>query len=383
MGGMTDGKPESMAVESIQNAHGASVSLSSLVKRYGSSSQPAVRDVSLEIKSGEFVTLLGPSGSGKTTTLMMIAGFESVTSGDILVDGQSITGLAAHKRDIGVVFQSYALFPHMTVRENIEFPLKMRRRASSDIKRVVADSLELVRLTEFADRFPSQLSGGQQQRVALARATVFTPKLLLMDEPLSALDRQLRQAMQFEIKQIQRSLGITVVAVTHDQEEALTMSDRVVVMNNGEIVLAGSAEEIYERPNTDFVAEFIGETNLVRGVVTDVATSGASVTLGSGIVFKTTARLDADSRVALSIRPEHILVSNEELPAGKSNVFHGEVVDCVYSGATTRGTVRVGELQLVVRVNRAEQLRHGKVNIYINPAHVIAVRQNKSGKSKL
>lgn len=375
---MVDRRHESAAAETMQNAHGASVSLDSLVKRYGGSSQPAVRDVSLKIKSGEFVTLLGPSGSGKTTTLMMIAGFESVTSGDILVDGQSITDLAAHKRNIGVVFQNYALFPHMTVRDNIEFPLKMRRWASGDIKRAVAKSLDLVRLTEFADRFPSQLSGGQQQRVALARATVFTPKLLLMDEPLSALDRQLRQAMQFEIKRIQRSLGITVVAVTHDQEEALTMSDLVVVMNDGEIVQAGPAQEIYERPNTDFVAEFIGETNLVRGVVANEATSGASVTLESGIVLTATARLDAGCKVALSIRPEHIRISNEEFPAGKSNVFSGEVVDWVYSGATTRGIVSVGKLQLVVRVSQVEQLRHGKVNVYIDPAHVIVVRRNTS-----
>lgn len=375
---MSDGKRKTMAGEAIPNEHGANISLSSLVKRYRGSSQPAVRDVSLEIKSGEFVTLLGPSGSGKTTTLMMIAGFESVTSGDITVDGQSITDLAAHKRDIGVVFQNYALFPHMTVRDNIEFPLKMRRWASGDIKRAVAESLDLVRLADFADRFPSQLSGGQQQRVALARATVFTPKLLLMDEPLSALDRQLRQAMQFEISQIQRTLGITVVAVTHDQEEALTMSDLVVVMNNGEIIQAGPAEEIYEKPNTDFVAEFIGETNLVRGVVTDESTSDASVRLDSGITLTTNARLDAGTRVALSIRPEHISVSHEKFSDGKKNVFPADVVDCVYSGATTRGTVRVGNLQLVVRVGQAKELRHGTVNIHIDPAHVIAVRQKNT-----
>ncbi len=378
---MVDRKRESAAHDYMQNSHGASVSLNSLVKRYGGSSQPAVRGVSLEIKSGEFVTLLGPSGSGKTTTLMMIAGFETVTSGDILVDGQSITDLAAHKRDIGVVFQSYALFPHMTVRDNIEFPLKMRRWASDDIDRAVSKSLELVRLTEFADRFPSQLSGGQQQRVALARATVFAPKLLLMDEPLSALDRQLRQTMQFEIKQIQRSLGITVVAVTHDQEEALTMSDLVVVMNDGGIVQAGTAEEIYENPNTDFVAEFIGETNLVRGTVTDKQTTGSSVKLDSGIVLSTTARLEANSKVALSIRPEHLGVSNEKFPNETKNVFPADVVDWVYSGSTTRGNVRAGGLELIVRVNRSEQLRHDKVNIHIDPAHVVPVLQNNLDKS--
>lgn len=372
-----------MAVESIRNTHGASVSLRSLVKRYGRSGEPAVKGVSLEIGSGKFVTLLGPSGSGKTTTLMMVAGFESVTSGDILVDNQSITDLAAHKRDIGVVFQSYALFPHMTVRENVEFPLKMRRWAASDIRRAVANSLDLVRLADFADRFPSQLSGGQQQRVALARATVFTPKLLLMDEPLSALDRQLRQAMQFEIKQIQRSLGVTVVAVTHDQEEALTMSDLVVVMNDGQIAQAGPAEEIYQKPASDFVAEFIGETNLVRGAVAGQTTSGASVMLDSGITLATAAHLDVGARVALSIRPEHIRISNGEFAAGQPNVFPAEVMDCVYSGATARGIVRVRDLQLVVRVGQVEQLRHGRVNIQIDPAQVIAVQQDRREKSKL
>lgn len=374
---------EPASTDIIRNTYGASVSLSSLVKRYSGSSQPAVQDVSLEIKPGEFVTLLGPSGSGKTTTLMMIAGFESVTSGDIMVDGQSITDLAAHKRDIGVVFQSYALFPHMTVRDNIEFPLKMRRWAPDDIKRAVAESLKLVRLTEFADRFPSQLSGGQQQRVALARATVFAPKLLLMDEPLSALDRQLRQAMQFEIKHIQRSLGITVVAVTHDQEEALTMSDLVVVMNDGKIVQAGTAKEIYENPNTDFVAEFIGETNLVRGIVTEEQKAGSLVKLDSGIVLTTTTRLEVDSQVALSVRPEHIEVSNGKFPQETKNVFPADVVDWVYSGSTTRGNVRSGELQLIVRVNRSEQLHQEKVNIHIDPAHVVPVLQNNLELSTL
>lgn len=372
---MTTRMQEPASTDIIRNTHGASVSLSSLVKRYGGSSQPAVQDVSLEIKPGEFVTLLGPSGSGKTTTLMMIAGFESVTSGNIMVDGQSITDLAAHKRDIGVVFQSYALFPHMTVRDNIEFPLRMRRWAEGDIKRAVADSLKLVRLTEFADRFPSQLSGGQQQRVALARATVFAPKLLLMDEPLSALDRQLRQAMQFEIKNIQRSLGITVVAVTHDQEEALTMSDLVVVMNDGKIVQAGTAKEIYEKPTTDFVAEFIGETNLIRGIVTEEQQAGSLIKLDSGIVLNTTSQLEVGSQVALSVRPEHINVSSEKFPKEAKNVFPADVDDWVYSGSTTRGNVRSGELQLIVRVNRSEQLNHEKVNIQIDPAHVVPVRR--------
>lgn len=372
---MIDSRLKSLNPEPARSLQGANVSLNSLVKRYGKSAQPAVQSVSLEIKSGEFVTLLGPSGSGKTTTLMMIAGFESVTSGEIVVDGKLITELAAHKRDIGVVFQSYALFPHMTVRQNIEFPLKMRRWNAGNIDRAVSESLKLVRLEEFAGRFPSQLSGGQQQRVALARATVFTPKLLLMDEPLSALDRQLRQAMQIEIKRIQRSLGITVIAVTHDQEEALTMSDLVVVMNDGKIVQAGAAKEIYEKPNTDFVASFIGETNLLSGVVIDQGADGSVVRTDTGITLTTAAKLESDSRVTLSIRPEHISVSSNTSSPVRENQFQANVLEWVYSGATTRGLLGLGDMQLIVRVPGAEALQGGKVEIYVNPARAVPVRR--------
>lgn len=368
---MIDSRPVNL--ESARSSQGANVSLNSLVKRYGKSSKPAVQSVSLEIRSGEFVTLLGPSGSGKTTTLMMIAGFEAVISGEIMVDGKP-----AHKRDIGVVFQSYALFPHMTVRQNIEFPLKMRRWKAGDIDRAVSASLKLVRLEEFGDRFPSQLSGGQQQRVALARATVFTPKLLLMDEPLSALDRQLRQAMQIEIKRIQRSLGITVVAVTHDQEEALTMSDLVVVMNDGKIVQAGTANEIYEKPETDFVANFIGETNLLSGVVMDRRDDGSVVRTDAGILLTTAAKLTIDTRVTLSIRPEHISVSNDQsAPATVENRFQADVLERIYSGATTRAILQLGDTQLIVRVPGAEALQAGKVEFRVDPARVIAVRKER------
>ena len=353
---------------------GANVSLNSLVKWYDKSHTPAVRDVSLNIKSGDFVTLLGPSGSGKTTTLMMIAGFETVTSGEIVVDGRSITDLAAHKRDIGVVFQNYALFPHLTVRQNIEFPLKMRSWNAEQIAAAVTASLKLVRLEEFGERYPSQLSGGQQQRVALARATVFTPKLLLMDEPLSALDRQLRQTMQIEIKRIQRSLGITVIAVTHDQEEALTMSDLIVVMNNGKIVQTGTANDIYERPETDFVANFVGENNLLSGVVVEQESDGSNVKINNDIKLKTTTKLMVHSKSTLSIRPEHIRICNAESTFCSKNRFPANVLEWVYSGATTRGILEVGGTQLVVRVPGTEPLRVGKVEIYIDPARVIAVR---------
>ena len=371
---MMNGGLKSVSSEHAQSLRGADVSLRSLVKRYGKSPTPAVQDVSLEIKSGDFVTLLGPSGSGKTTTLMMIAGFETVTSGEIVVGGKSITDLAAHKRDIGVVFQNYALFPHLTVRQNIEFPLKMRRWNVDEIARAVTLSLKLVRLEEFGERYPSQLSGGQQQRVALARATVFTPKLLLMDEPLSALDRQLRQAMQIEIKRIQRSLGITVVAVTHDQEEALTMSDLIVVMNDGKVVQKGTASNIYERPETDFVANFVGENNLLSGVVVDQANDGSVVRINGGIRLKTTAKLMAQSKATLSIRPEHIRVCNEQSESSSVNRFPANALEWIYNGATTRGILELGNTQLVVRVPGTEQMRVGKVEISIDPARVIAVR---------
>lgn len=371
---MMNGGLKSVSSEPARILRGADVSLNSLVKWYGKSPTPAVRDVSLEIKSGDFVTLLGPSGSGKTTTLMMIAGFETVTSGEIVVGGKPITDLAAHKRDIGVVFQNYALFPHLTVRQNIEFPLKMRRWNAEEIACAVTASLKLVRLEEFGDRYPSQLSGGQQQRVALARATVFTPKLLLMDEPLSALDRQLRQAMQIEIKRIQRSLGITVVAVTHDQEEALTMSDLIVVMNDGKIVQKGTASDIYERPETDFVANFVGENNLLSGVVVDQANDGSVVRINDRIRLTTTTKLMTQSKATLSIRPEHISVCNDQSESSSENRFPANVLEWIYSGATTRGILELGNTQLIVRVPGTEQMRVGKVEISIDPARVIAVR---------
>ena len=364
---------ESVSPTPGRSPQGANVSLTSLVKRYGKSPTPAVQGVSLDIKPGEFVTLLGPSGSGKTTTLMMIAGFESVTSGEIVVDGRPITDLAPHKRDIGVVFQSYALFPHMTVWQNIAFPLKMRRWSAEAIDRAVADALKLVRLEGFRNRLPSQLSGGQQQRVALARAPVFTPKLLLMDEPLSALDRQLRQAMQIEIKRIQRSLGITVVAVTHDQEEALTMSDLVVVMNDGKIVQTGTPNEIYEKPKTEFVANFVGETNLLSGVVVEQRNDGSVVRINDGILITTATKLPIDSRTTLSIRPEHISVRSDQPRPSPENRLQVDVLEWVYSGATTRGVLKLAGTQLIARVPGTEALRAGRVEISVDPARVIAV----------
>ena len=217
------------------------------------------------MRRGEFVTLLGPSGSGKTTTLRMIAGFTSPTGGSIEIDGQDMTRVPPHRRDVGMVFQNYALFPHMTAAQNVAFPLRMRKQSRAEIDRRVGDALDLVKLRHLADRYPRQLSGGQQQRIALARAVVFEPRLLLMDEPLGALDRKLREALQLEIIRISRELGATVLYVTHDQEEALVMSDRIAIFNEGRIEQLGSGEDLYDRPASLFVADFIGESNILRG----------------------------------------------------------------------------------------------------------------------
>src|SRR6201997_146532 len=244
---------------------GASVSLNDLEKSYNRAA--AVGGVSLDIHSGEFLTLLGPSGSGKTTTLMMIAGFETPTRGDIAIDGKSVVAPPPYRRNIGMVFQSYALFPHLTVADNIGFPLKQRGIDRADRLKLVGEALELVHLPGYGERYPRQLSGGQQQRVAVARAIVLRPRLLLMDEPLGALDKQLRESLQLEMRRLHTDLGITFIYVTHDQEEALTMSDRVAVMNDGKVAQIGRPEDLYDRPTSRFVAGFLGESNFLSAVV--------------------------------------------------------------------------------------------------------------------
>uniref|UniRef100_UPI0026393C49 ABC transporter ATP-binding protein n=1 Tax=uncultured Amaricoccus sp. TaxID=339341 RepID=UPI0026393C49 len=241
------------------------ITFDQVAKAYGNFR--VIEDLSLTIEAGEFISLLGPSGSGKTTLLMMLAGFEDVTSGAILLDGRRIDALPPYRRDMGVVFQSYALFPHMTVAGNVAFPLEMRGAARGEIAERVRRALDMVQLGALAERHPHQLSGGQQQRVALARALVFEPALVLMDEPLGALDKQLREQMQLDIRALHRRLGLTIVFVTHDQSEALTMSDRIAVFDRGRIEQVGTPREIYDRPATRFVAEFIGETNLLAGTV--------------------------------------------------------------------------------------------------------------------
>ncbi len=270
----------------------------------------AVRDLDLEVKRGEFLTLLGPSGSGKTTTLMMLAGFEEPTAGVVTVEGRPMRNLPPHRRNFGVVFQNYALFPHLTVRQNVAFPLEVRGQRGHEVATKVDRVLDLVHLDGYGERRPAQLSGGQQQRVALARALVFDPELVLMDEPLAALDKQLRQHMQFELKELQRRLGVTVVYVTHDQGEALTMSDRVAVFNHGCLEQIAAPREIYDAPATPFVAQFIGESNrlLARVVATAKLEVSALLEDGSAVTGAAVAACTPGTPVQISIRPERVIV---------------------------------------------------------------------------
>ena len=291
---------------------GIGVAFERVTKQYGR--MTAVDGISLDIRPGEFLTLLGPSGSGKTTLLMMLAGFQDITSGDIRVGGASIAATPPEKRDFGMVFQGYALFPHMTVAKNIAYPLEVRRKPQAEIDARVAEMLDLVQLKGFADRYPHQLSGGQQQRVALARALSFSPRVLLLDEPLGALDRKLRSDVQEQLKEIHNRVGTTFIYVTHDQEEALTMSDRIVIMNRGKVVQVGSPVELYEKPRTAFAASFLGKSNFIPR-------NGRSYAL----------------------RPEKI----DAAPAGKGtgpNTLSGTVRGITYMGATLKLMVEVPEL---------------------------------------
>jgi putative spermidine/putrescine transport system ATP-binding protein len=296
-----------------------------------------VADLNLTVERGEFLTLLGPSGSGKTTTLMMLAGFEQPTGGEILLEGAPLSRVPPHRRDFGVVFQDYALFPHMTVADNVAFPLKARRLSRGEtVDRVVA-ALELVQLGGLGARRPNQLSGGQQQRVALARALVFQPRLVLMDEPLGALDKQLREQLQLEIKHIQQALNLTVVYVTHDQQEALTLSNRIAVFNGGRVLQVDTPAALYERPETSFVAHFIGESNRLSGVIEGLEGPHCLVALDGG--GRVTARPGAIgavrlSRTTLSVRPERVALN--AAAEGLPNRFVGTVEELIYQGDATR-----------------------------------------------
>jgi putative spermidine/putrescine transport system ATP-binding protein len=311
----------------------------------------AVRELNLDVKRGEFLTLLGPSGSGKTTALMLLAGFEYPSAGEILIDGRRIDAVPANRRGIGMVFQNYALFPHMTVAENLAFPLEVRRRPRAEITDRVNHVLELVRLPGLGGRRPDQLSGGQQQRIAVARALIFEPTLVLMDEPLGALDKQLRERMQFEIKEIHGRLGVTFIYVTHDQTEALTMSDRIAVFNAGAIQQLSTPAMLYERPRTSFVASFIGENNRIEGTVSTLDGNAATVTLMGGRTVHATAEnpVAHGKPVLLSVRPERvsILAEGQSMPGE----LDATVTAVIYVGDHSRVVLAAPQFsQFVVKV---------------------------------
>ncbi len=320
-----------------------------LRKTFGSA--VAVDGIDLEVRPGEFLTLLGPSGSGKTTTLRMIAGFMAPSGGSIEIDGTDMTRVPPYRRDVGMVFQNYALFPHMTAADNVAFPLRMRRRPRAEIQRRVADALSLVKLGDLGDRYPRQLSGGQQQRIALARAVVFEPRLLLMDEPLGALDRKLREALQLEIIHVSRQLGATVIYVTHDQEEALVMSDRIAIFSAGKIEQLGSGEDLYDRPASLFVADFIGESNILRGRYEADGASGGWLTRGTsrwrvGSAAAERAGLDAGSAAALVVRPERMRILDGAVPepaTNGANVVDATVGDVLNLGPDTKYQLAIAD----------------------------------------
>ena len=317
------------------------VRLEHVVKRFGDTI--AVDDLVLDIAHGEFFSLLGPSGCGKTTTLSMIGGFEMPTSGIVYLGGKDVSRVPPYRRDVNTVFQSYALFPHLDVFGNVAFGLRRRRMKREDVVRRVGEALKLVDLPKFEERRPAQLSGGQQQRVALARALVNEPRVLLLDEPLGALDLKLRKQMQIELKRIQRDVGITFLYVTHDQEEAMAMSDRLAVMNSGRIEQVGSPEDVYERPTTEFVASFLGASNLIPGKVTERAQDGyASVTLdgGDSVLVPRDRVPPGQAAVKVGVRPEKLhLESGDAPPSAGYNAISGRVVSASYLGVSHQYTV--------------------------------------------
>jgi len=310
-----------------------------------------VDDLNLEIHKGEFLTLLGPSGSGKTTSLMMLAGFEQPTSGTILVKGNPIDRLPAYKRDMGMVFQNYALFPHMTIEENLAFPLIVRKLPGSDVKKRVSRALDMVRLPGVEGRRPNQLSGGQQQRIAVARALVFQPEIVLMDEPLGALDKNLREQMQYELRSIHRELGVTLVYVTHDQSEALTMSDRIAVFGNGKIQQLANPSDLYESPQNHFVAAFVGESNLLECRIDRIEAGACTILLSNGERIEATP-IDvssADPMAILSLRPERVLVGAAATAA--PNRLRARIAETIYVGDHLRVKCALqGGIEIVVKL---------------------------------
>lgn len=336
------------------------VELRAVSKKFGDTT--AVDAIDLHIRSGEFMSILGPSGSGKTTTLRMISGFEAPTKGEVWISGLNATDVPAHRRNVNTVFQSYALFAHLTVAENVAYGPRVKKRDPAEIRERVARALEMVRLPHLADRHPSQLSGGEQQRVALARAIINEPDVLLLDEPLSALDLKLRQAVRIELKNLHDQLGMTFVFVTHDQTEALTMSDRVAVMDGGRILQLGTPAEVYERPNSRFVANFIGETNLLEGRIETVRSGEAHVRLAGGPVVLASGGvgdLRPGAEVTVAIRPERVRMLAQR-PSGTvaAGELAGTLISLIYLGDATRATIALPDASEVVAIRYNEEEGH-------------------------
>ena len=366
-----------------QADNGPMVHLRHVTKRFGELT--AVDELDLEIGSGEFFTLLGPSGCGKTTTLRMVAGFEDPTDGEVLIDGQAVAGLPPHRRPTNTVFQSYALFPHLSVAENVAFGLRRQKVPKGEVKRRITEELERVGLAAEINRRPNQLSGGMQQRVALARALVNLPKVLLLDEPLGALDLKLRKGLQVELKRIQREVGITFVYVTHDQEEALTMSDRIAVMNRGRVEQVSMPEEVYERPTTTFVAGFIGVSNLMPATVAAANGGRGRVRLDAGIeVDADVSGFAASDRAFAVVRPEKLTVLPDGSPASGSPEVEGLVESSVYLGTATQIVVQLGDgsrmTVLVPNASEADRARlpggGARVRLGWAPEHMHLVKES-------
>lgn len=347
-----------------------------LSKYYGSFA--AVDDVSIQLEKGKFLTILGPSGSGKTTTLMSVAGFVIPDKGNIYVAGKDITKIQPYKRDIGMVFQNYALFPHMTILQNLMYPLKMRHLPKKECEEKAREYLDIVGLEGLEGRYPKQLSGGQQQRVALARALVYNPPVLLMDEPLGALDKQLRQRMQLEIKRIQRKLNITVIYVTHDQEEALTMSDEIIIMNHGKIEQKGTPWSLYESPANKFVAEFMGESNLLEAKVIEPpiekGNGVAALANGACVEFVTDKPVNAEDEIVISIRPEHVTISSTQTEGS----IEGTIEETIYLGEATRHMVRLKNSGSSI-ISKQTRIMHAELEGIRNQEKVFVSWESSAG----
>ena len=348
------------------------VSLQHVEKWFGENH--VVKDMNLEIAKGEFLTLLGPSGCGKTTTLRMIAGFESATGGTIMVQGERVEDKEPYQRDVNTVFQNYSLFPHMSVYQNVAYGLTIKKVPKEEIRERVTEMLELVQMSGFEKRKPDELSGGQKQRVAIARALINRPRVLLLDEPLGALDLKLRKQMQIELKRLQKKLGITFVYVTHDQEEAMTMSDRIAVMKDGVIEQIDEPARIYQQPATRFVADFIGESNIFEGKVTEVRENLLTIDLAEGRVLASGRGFCAGDRVYVSVRPEHLLAS---LTRQEGFSLLADVTDSVYMGTLTKVILRTGEGS-EIKYSRFEENREltegSRVFVYWAPEKAVVIK---------